>query len=99
LLALPIVGDNYMVKVGIEVMVLALAAFSLHFLIGVGGLVSFGHAAYFGIGAYAAGLLVTGPAIADGAGAAAEPRSIAGGSCGGCSASSSCGCRASISRC
>jgi branched-chain amino acid transport system permease protein len=28
---------------------------------GVGGLVSFGHAAYFGIGAYAAGLLVTGP--------------------------------------
>jgi branched-chain amino acid transport system permease protein len=59
LLVLPIVGDNYMVKVGIEIMVLALAAFSLHFLIGVGGLVSFGHAAYFGIGAYAAGLLVT----------------------------------------
>ena len=37
----------------------ALAAFSLNFLIGVGGIVSFGHAAYFGIGAYAAGLLVT----------------------------------------
>ncbi len=59
LLALPVVGDNYMVKVGIEVLVLALAAFSLHFLIGVGGIVSFGHAAYFGLGAYAAGLLVT----------------------------------------
>ena len=59
LLAIPIVGDNYMVKVGIEVLVLALAAFSLHFLIGVGGIVSFGHAAYFGLGAYAAGLLVT----------------------------------------
>jgi branched-chain amino acid transport system permease protein len=59
LLALPIVGDNYMVKVGIEVLVLALAAFSLQFLIGVGGIVSFGHAAYFGLGAYAAGLLVT----------------------------------------
>ena len=37
----------------------ALAAFSLNFLIGVGGIVSFGHAAYFGLGAYAAGLLVT----------------------------------------
>ena len=59
LLAVPLVGDNYMVKVGIEVLVLALAAFSLNFLIGVGGLVSFGHAAYFGLGAYAAGLLVT----------------------------------------
>lgn len=59
LLAVPIFGDNYAVKVGIEVLVLALAAFSLNFLIGVGGLVSFGHAAYFGLGAYAAGLLVT----------------------------------------
>jgi branched-chain amino acid transport system permease protein len=42
-------------------MVFALAAFSLQFLMGVGGLVSFGHAAYFGMGAYAAGLLATGP--------------------------------------
>jgi branched-chain amino acid transport system permease protein len=61
LLSIPLVGDNYMIKVAIEVMVFALAAFSLQFLMGVGGLVSFGHAAYFGIGAYAAGLLVTGP--------------------------------------
>ncbi|HEX2554858.1 MAG TPA: ABC transporter permease [Microvirga sp.] len=61
LLAVPIVGDNYMIKVAIEVMAFALAAFSLQFIMGVGGLVSFGHAAYFGLGAYAAGLLVTGP--------------------------------------
>lgn len=61
LLAVPILGDSYKIKVGIEILVLALAAFSLNFLIGNGGLVSFGHAAYFGIGAYAAGLLVTGP--------------------------------------
>ena len=40
----------------IEVLCFALAAFSLNFLIGVGGIVSFGHAAYFGLGAYAAGL-------------------------------------------
>jgi branched-chain amino acid transport system permease protein len=61
LLAVPLLGDAYKTKVGIEILVLALAAFSLNFLIGNGGLVSFGHAAYFGIGAYAAGLLVTGP--------------------------------------
>jgi branched-chain amino acid transport system permease protein len=61
LLAIPLIGDAYKVKVGIEILVFALAAFSLNFLIGNGGLVSFGHAAYFGVGAYAAGLLVTGP--------------------------------------
>ena len=59
LLALPWIGDAYLTKVAIEVLTFALAAFSLNFLIGVGGLVSFGHAAYFGLGAYAAGLLVT----------------------------------------
>ncbi len=59
LLALPLFGDAYLVKVAIEVLSFALAAFSLNFLIGVGGIVSFGHAAYFGLGAYAAGLLVT----------------------------------------
>jgi branched-chain amino acid transport system permease protein len=59
LLALPLLGDAYVVKVAVEVLCFALAAFSLNFLIGVGGIVSFGHAAYFGIGAYAAGLLVT----------------------------------------
>ena len=61
LLAVPVFGDAYKVKVGIEILVFALAAFSLNFLIGNGGIVSFGHAAYFGVGAYAAGLLVTGP--------------------------------------
>lgn len=60
-LIIPLVGDTYKVKVGIEIMVFALAAFSLNLLIGNGGIVSFGHAAYFGVGAYAAGLLVTGP--------------------------------------
>ncbi len=59
LLALPLVGDAYAVKVMIEILSFALAAFSLNFLIGVGGIVSFGHAAYFGLGAYASGLLVT----------------------------------------
>ena len=70
LLALPLVGDAYLIKVAIEVLCFALAAFSLNFLIGVGGIVSFGHAAYFGLGAYAAGLLVTRLGLLHGAGAA-----------------------------
>jgi len=57
-LALPLL-DEYSVKVGTEVLIFALAAFSLNFLVGNGGIVSFGHAAYFGLGAYGAGLLVT----------------------------------------
>jgi branched-chain amino acid transport system permease protein len=57
--ALPVVGDAYAVKVATEVLIFALAAFALNFLVGVGGIVSFGHAAYFGLGAYASGLLVT----------------------------------------
>ncbi|HWT07713.1 MAG TPA: ABC transporter permease [Roseomonas sp.] len=57
ILALPLI-DAYAVKVGTEVLILALAAVSLNFLVGNGGIVSFGHAAYFGLGAYGAGLLV-----------------------------------------
>jgi len=57
--ALPFLGDAYMVKVATEMLILALAASSLNLLVGAGGLVSFGHAAYFGLGAYAAGLLAT----------------------------------------
>jgi branched-chain amino acid transport system permease protein len=57
LLALPWIGDAYTTKVAIDVLCFALAAFSLNILIGNGGIVSFGHAAYFGLGAYGAGLL------------------------------------------
>ena len=38
-----------------EIFVLAVFAASLHFLMSVGGMVSFGHAAFFGLGAYVAG--------------------------------------------
>jgi branched-chain amino acid transport system permease protein len=41
-----------------DILVFALFAVSLHFIMGPGGMTSFGHAAYFGIGAYAAGVLV-----------------------------------------
>jgi branched-chain amino acid transport system permease protein len=40
-----------------RVMIFALAALSLDLVLGYGGLVSFGHAAYLGVGAYAVGIL------------------------------------------
>ncbi|MDQ2089989.1 ABC transporter permease [Marimonas arenosa] len=43
----------------VDVMVATLFAVSLHFMMGLGGMVSFGHAAYFGVGAYAAAMTVS----------------------------------------
>ncbi len=40
-----------------RIMILAIAAVSLNLILGYGGLVSFGHAAYLGIGGYAVGIL------------------------------------------
>ncbi|WP_207459332.1 ABC transporter permease [Azospirillum sp. SYSU D00513] len=60
LLALvPLFAGEYALIVLTELVILALFAASLHLLIGLGGLVSFGHAAYFGLGAYGAALLAT----------------------------------------
>ncbi len=42
----------------IDLLIAALFAASLHFIMGPGGMHSFGHAAYFGLGAYGAALLV-----------------------------------------
>ena len=39
-----------------RVLVLGLAAMSVNFLLGFTGVLSFGHAAYFGLGAYGAGM-------------------------------------------
>jgi branched-chain amino acid transport system permease protein len=50
-------SDDYLRKVATEMLVLALAAASLGFLIANAGIVSFGHAAFLGAGAYAAALL------------------------------------------
>ncbi len=58
LVALPLVVDQFMLILLIDMVVFALFAASLHFILGTGGLVSFGHAAFFGGGAYAAALLV-----------------------------------------
>jgi branched-chain amino acid transport system permease protein len=53
---LPFAGDEYALVLATDILVLALFAASLQFLMGTGGLASFGHAAYFGLGAYAAAL-------------------------------------------
>jgi branched-chain amino acid transport system permease protein len=57
-LALPPFLGDYALSVLTDLAVFVLFAASLHLIMGPGGMASFGHAAYFGIGAYAAGLLV-----------------------------------------
>jgi len=54
----PLFADQYALVLLVDVFVFSLFAVSLHFLLGPGGMVSFGHAAYFGLGAYGAALLV-----------------------------------------
>ncbi len=60
LLLLPVVSMAfpYTVVLAIDILIAVLFAVSLHFIMGPGGMHSFGHAAYFGLGAYGAGLLV-----------------------------------------
>jgi branched-chain amino acid transport system permease protein len=57
LAAFPLVGATFYTELVTKMMVLAIFALSLDLLVGYTGLVSFGHAAFFGIGAYALGLL------------------------------------------
>ncbi len=62
LICLPLIAKNspYTLVLGIDVLIAVLFATSLHFIMGPGGMHSFGHAAYFGLGAYGAALLVKG---------------------------------------
>ena len=53
---LPLVAGNYFLGVATEVLIFMLYAASLHFLLAAGGLASFGHAAYFGLGSYGAAI-------------------------------------------
>ena len=60
LLAMPywLVAIGGYVELGTRVVVLGLAAISLNFLLGYTGVLSFGHAAYFGLGAYGAAMTI-----------------------------------------
>jgi len=55
---LPLAADDYAAILTMDILIAALFAASLQFLMGPGGMTSFGHAAYFGVGAYAAALAV-----------------------------------------
>ncbi len=52
-------AERYVLGLVNRLMILAIAALSLHLLLGYGGLVSFGHAAFLGLGAYVTGILMT----------------------------------------
>ena len=61
LLLLPIVaqftGEPYLISLGSRILIYALAAVSLDLLLGYSGMISLGHAAFVGIGAYVVGIL------------------------------------------
>lgn len=50
-------GERYLLGLLVRVMIFAIAAVSLDLILGYGGLVSFGHAAFVGLGAYTVGIL------------------------------------------
>jgi len=52
-------GGSYLTSLAMRAMILAIAAVSLDLLIGHGGMVSFGHAAFLGIGSYVTGIAIT----------------------------------------
>jgi branched-chain amino acid transport system permease protein len=61
LLALPVyahaIGNFFLLSLFTRIVILAMAAVSLNLIMGFGGMVSFGHAAYLGIGGYVVGIL------------------------------------------
>lgn len=59
LLGLPFVVSQFWLFVVVEVLAFALYAVSFNVLLGYGGMLSFGHAAFFGVGGYAVAILVT----------------------------------------
>jgi branched-chain amino acid transport system permease protein len=58
-LLLPIAGDPYALVLATDLLIAALFTASLQLITAAGGMTSFGHAAYFGVGAYATALAAT----------------------------------------
>jgi branched-chain amino acid transport system permease protein len=54
---LTLIGEPFYVTLATRVLILALAAVSLDLILGYGGMVSFGHAAFVGVGGYVTGIL------------------------------------------
>jgi branched-chain amino acid transport system permease protein len=51
------IGDPSLIGLATRIAIYAIAAASLNLILGYGGMISFGHAAYFGIGGYVVGIL------------------------------------------
>jgi branched-chain amino acid transport system permease protein len=51
------IGNAFLLSLFTRILILGMAAVSLNLIMGFGGMVSFGHAAYLGIGGYAFGIL------------------------------------------
>ena len=49
--------QRYLLSIGTRIVIWSIAAISLNMILGYGGLVSFGHAVFFGVGGYAVGIL------------------------------------------
>ena len=64
LLALPVVAialqQEFYIGLASRILIFALAATSLNLILGFGGMISFGHAAFVGLGAYSIGILMQG---------------------------------------
>jgi branched-chain amino acid transport system permease protein len=52
-----VTGSRFLLTLFTRIVILAIAAVSLNLILGYGGMMSFGHAAYLGIGGYAVGIL------------------------------------------
>ena len=52
-----VTGNTFLLSLFTRIVILAMAAVSLNLIMGFGGMVSFGHAAYLGIGGYVVGIL------------------------------------------
>jgi branched-chain amino acid transport system permease protein len=57
LAVLPAFGDVFLTRLATRILIYAIAALSLDLILGFGGMVSFGHAMFFGIGMYVTGIL------------------------------------------
>jgi branched-chain amino acid transport system permease protein len=57
LVMVPLLGEPFYTRLGSRVLIYGMVAMSLDLLLGYGGMVSLGHAAFFGVGVYTVGIL------------------------------------------
>lgn len=73
LVLMPLLMPDYVIKLATQAVIFALFAFSLNFILATGGILSFGHAAFFGLGAYVAAIAFKSYAVPAGLALLAAP--------------------------